>query len=128
MRDLISMHILNRRHSLKDNMSDGGFRGSLSVDQFTECSAFHEFHDNVTNDGLFFGLLERVVVLNNIRLLSARFGSGKYVIEFSHHADFSFQVLADVGSMKRPNHFDGNNLICVDFLGFMHCTECPTTS
>ena len=123
------MHILNRRHNLKDDMSDSGF-GSLMrcVDQLTECSASHEFHDNVTNDGLFSGLLERVVVLNNIRLLSARFGIGKYVNEFSHHADFSFQVLTHVGPMKGLDHFDRNNQICAYFSGLMHCTKRPTTS
>jgi hypothetical protein len=48
------------------------------------------------------------------------------VIEFLHDADFSFQVLTDVGSMKRSNNFDCKNLICVDFYGFVDCTECPT--
>ena len=91
-----------------------------------ECPAFHEFHDNVTNDGLFFSLLERVVKPNNVGLLSASFGSRKYVIEFLHDTDLSFQVLTDVGSMKRSNNFDCNNLICVDFYGFVDCTECPT--
>ena len=97
------------------------------LDKFMECPAFHEFHDNVTNDGLFFGLLKRVMKLNNIRLRSDSFRSGKYVIKFPHDADLAFQVLTDVGTVKRSNDFDCNNLICVDFSGFVHCTERPTT-
>ena len=91
-----------------------------------ECPVFHEFHDDITNDGLFFGLLERAMKLNNIRLLSALFTCTTYVIKFLHDAYLSFQVLADIGPMKRTNDFDCDDLICVDFSSFVHCTEGST--
>jgi hypothetical protein len=73
MRNVMTfVHILKCQYNLTDDMSDGGFgRLKRCLDEFMECPAFHEFHDNVTNDGLFFGLLERIVKLNNVRLLSA---------------------------------------------------------
>ena len=56
-------------------MSDGGFRGlKRCLYEFMKSPAFHEFHDNVTNDSLFFNLLKRVMKLNNVRLLSVPFG------------------------------------------------------
>jgi hypothetical protein len=110
-------------------MSDRGFRSlQRCLDKFMECPAFHEFHDNVTNDCLFFSLFERVVKLDNIRLMSISLRNEKYVIKFLHDADLAFQVLTNIGAMKRSNDFDCNNLICVDFSGFVHSTERPTTS
>lgn len=72
MRDApMIMHIFQCRQNLSNDMTNGSLRHLQGrLNKVMKCSAFHEFHDNITSDIMIFRLLKRIMKLYDIRLLS----------------------------------------------------------